>query len=465
MTIDVAIIGGGVSGLAAAHGLRRRGYSAVVLERQARAGGNAVSQRRDGFLMEHGPSTVASTADDVLRLSQELGLEGDRCAMGDGVQRRYLVDGGRLRGIPVGPLGFLKSGYLSLPGRLRLMAEVLVPRGRADTEETVAQFCARRFGSEFSERVMDPLVAGIYAGRAAELSVSAVFPKLVALEKRYGSITRGMVLRARAGGRMPGSRFFSWREGVGTLPAALTADLGGAVRTGVAVRRLTRAGARLQVDTAHGTLSVRAVVVATQPHVAAQLLDGLDADAAAAACEIAAPPMAVVFLGYKRRDVDHPLNGLGFLTAESEGRMLNGAQFTSTMFANRAPDDRVSVTCYFGGARRPELAMRPSAELIDLAGKELADLIGARRPPLVARVRHWPRGLPLYGPGHGRRVAALAALSERQPGLFVTGNHLVGISVEACVQLAGQTAGRVAEFLDQQQAGARQSQSKIAAPS
>lgn len=451
MTIDVAIIGGGVSGLATACALRRQGYNAVVLERQVRAGGNAVSQRIGGFLMEHGPSTVASTADDVLTLSQKLGLEGDRCAMGAGVQRRYLVDAGKLRGIPVGPLGFLSSPYLSLSGRARLMLEALVPRGAGNEEETVAQFCARRFGHEFSQRVMDPLVAGIYAGRAADLSVSAVFPKLVELEERYGSIARGMVLRARAGGRMPGSRFFSWRHGVGTLPRALALHLGDSVRAGVAVRRLSRSGANIRVETTTGTLSVRAVVVATQPHVAAQLLEGLDGDAAAAAGAIAAPPLAVVFMGFARRDVAHPLDGLGFLTAETEGRMLNGAQFSSTMFPNRAPDAKVSVTCYFGGARRPDLAMRPSEELIDLARNELGDLIGARGKPLVAQVRHWPRGLPLYGLGHTSRTAELASLSQRQPGLFVTGNHLAGISMEACVHLAGQTAGRVGDYLDQQE--------------
>ena len=290
--IDVCVIGGGVSGLSVAHALRRQGHDVLVLERQVRAGGNAISERIGGFLMEHGPSTVAATATDVLGLSRDLGLDGDECAMGAGVRRRYLVSNGQLNGIRTGPLGFLLSDYLSVTARLRIMAEALIPRGGRVSEETVADFCARRFGREFTERVMDPLVAGIYAGRADELSVTAVFPRLVALEREHGAISRALITRVRAGARMPGSRFFSWRQGVGGLPAALTRDLGGVVRTGVVVRSVRRSAAGYTLDTSTGSLSARAVVVAAQARVAAGILETLDVPGAEAAHGIAVPPLA-----------------------------------------------------------------------------------------------------------------------------------------------------------------------------
>ncbi|MEK7246405.1 MAG: protoporphyrinogen oxidase, partial [Pseudomonadota bacterium] len=335
--LDVAVIGGGISGMTAAYCLGRRGHRVIVLERQTHVGGNAVSERSEGFLMEHGPSTVNADSPAAVGLSRELGLEGQRCALGDGVRRRYLVSRGALRGIPVHPLGFLCSDYLSLGARLRLMAEVIVPRRRdTEAEETVSAFSARRFGAEFAARVIDPMVGGIYAARASEASVAALFPKLVELERRHGSVTGGIIHRRRRGASMPGSRLFSWRDGIGELPRALAARLGEVVRTGVAVRRIERHrdGFRLDVGAAGG-LDARTVLIATQPHVAAQMLDGIDGPAAAAAAEIDAPPLAVVFLGFRRQDVDHPLDGLGFLVAEDERRTLNGAQFCSTMFAGR----------------------------------------------------------------------------------------------------------------------------------
>ena len=446
--MDVAVIGGGISGLATAYNLKSRGCSVVVLERQTLPGGNAFSQRMGGFLMEHGPSTVNAAAAIAVETSRALGLDDQRCDLGEGVRRRYLVAEGRLAGISTGPLGFLASGYLSPLARLRMLAEFAFPHQLGGEEETALAFCSRRFGREFAERVMDPLVAGIYAGRASELSVLAIFPKLVALERIYGSVSLGLMHRRREGGKMPSSRLFSWREGIAALPRALTRRLGGSVRTGIAVRRVRREADGFRIDAGKdGVFGARAVVMATQPHVAAQLLDGLDDTAAAAAGEIEAPPLAVVFLGFKRNQVDHPLDGLGFLTAEVEGRNINGAQFSSTMFPGRAPEGYVSVSGYFGGARAPDLARLADEDLIQLARNEFSDLIGARGQPVVARVRHWPVGLPQYGIRHVERTACLRDTPLRQPGLFLTGNYFNGPSVGACLGMAGETATAVDRYV------------------
>ncbi len=451
MELDVAVVGGGVSGLATAYALQRRGHRVAVLERQVRPGGNAVSERLGGFLMEHGPSTVASSSLAAQELSRALDLDHGRCELGQGVRQRYLVAEGRLRGIPVHPLGFLLSDYLSLKARLRLLAEALIPAGGAGApgdEESVARFCARRFGPEFAERVIDPLVGGLYAGRAEELSISAVFPALVEFERAHGSVTLGLLRRQRRGNGMPGGRLFSWRSGIGALPRALAAALGPALRTGVAVRRLEPRPGGVRIDAgAAGTFGARAVVVATQPHVTAELLAQVDARAAAAAAAIEAPPLAVAFLGYSKAQVEHPLDGLGFLAPQRERRRLNGAQFCSTMFPGRAPEGFVAVAGYIGGARAPELACLPAPELIEIAQGEFRELIGARGAPLVARVRHWPRGLPQYRLGHQALLAPLVELGQAVPGIFVTGNYLKGPSVATCLQLAGETAAAVEGFL------------------
>ena len=448
MTIDVAVIGGGVSGLSTAFALKRKGHSVVVLERAVRPGGNAFSERIGGFLMEHGPSTVNAISAPALALNHALGLEAERCELGSAVQNRYLVDGGQLAGIPVHPFGFFTAGYLSLAAKLRLMMEPFVPRHADETEETVAQFCARRFGAEFSARIMDPLVGGIYAGSAASLSVSAIFPRLVEMEREYGSLIRAVIRKRLKGGRMPGRRLYSWRNGIAALPLALAASLGEHVRAGVVVRRVRAHREGLAIDTGRsGTLTARAVVLATQPHVAAGLLEGLAPAAAEAAARIEAPPLAVVFLGYRREQVAHPLDGLGFLAASGEGRAITGAQFCSTMFPGRAPEGFVAISGYFGGARNPALGALPRGELIAIARAEFGDLLGASGEPVIANVRHWPAGLPQYGLGHARGVEHLKSVSQAQPGLYVTGNYLHGPSVADCVALAQDTAAAVHDEL------------------
>ena len=449
MNIDVAIIGGGVSGLATAFDLQRRGHRVAVLERQAHAGGNAISERIGGFLMEHGPSTVNAASAAARAFSRDLGLDPARCELGAGVRRRYLVDDGALSAISVHPLGFLLSGYLSLPARLRLMAEIAVPPRRDGAEETVAEFCSRRFGPEFSRRVIDPLVGGLFAGRADDLSLSAVFPALANLERESRSVSLGVLARRRRGGKMPSRRLFSWQNGIGSLPRALGAWLGEAVWSGVAVRRIRPASGGFSITTkGAGTVRARSVVIATQPHVAAQLLDGLSPDGATAAGGIDAPPLAVVFLGYRREQVGHPLDGLGYLAAPEEGSDLTGAQFCSTMFPGRAPEGHVAVAGYVGGARAPDLATLPAADLIDLARREFGQLIGANGAPVIARVRHWALGIPQYRRGHGERVDRLSSLEHQVPGLFVTGNYLRGPSVAVCLAGAEQTAGHVDGFLN-----------------
>jgi len=446
--IDVAVIGGGISGLTAAHELRRQGHNVMVLERQVRSGGNAISENIGGFLMEHGPSTTNAALPEVGDLSGALGLNTSLVDLSDKVKRRYLVKGGELAGISIHPLGFFLSSYLSPAGRLRLMAELAVPKQHKDTDETVDQYFTRRFGSEFSTRVMDPLVGGLYAGRADELSVESVFPKLVNMENRHGSICRAVLSRHLRGRLMPSRRLSSWSKGIGSLPAALSRALSGDIRTGIAVRDVRVRGAGFEIDTHNGgKVAARAVLVATQSHVAAVLLERVSPDGAEAISEISAPPLAVVFMGYKRKAVDHPLDGLGYLAPSSENRVLTGVQFPSSMFPGRAPEGYVSMTGYLGGARYPGVAQLTEDDLAALAKEEFKDLLGARGCPEVSRVRCWPRGIPQYQVGHQSRLQKIQEISNDVPGLFVTGNYLAGPSVGACVSSALEAAEDISTHL------------------
>jgi oxygen-dependent protoporphyrinogen oxidase len=272
------------------------------------------------------------------------------------------------------------------------------------------------------------------------------------MEQTHGSITRA-ILKAHKGSE-PGRRLYSWPGGIGSIPRALARMLEDRVRTGVSVLKLRRVGAGFEMHTSAGTLRARAVVLAVQPHVAAGLLAPLDPEGADAAGDITAPPVNVVFLGYRREQIAHRLDGLGFLATKDPRRIISGAQFCSTMYAGRAPAGHVSISAYSGGARNPDLGQLSEADLVARTHAELADLLGIKGPPVLHRTRRWPLGLPQYTLGHQARVAAIAAISRRQPGLFVTGNFLHGVSVANCLSAAILTAAGVARALSPS-AGAR----------
>ena len=232
------------------------------------------------------------------------------------------------------------------------------------------------------------------------------------------------------------------------MPRALAGRLGQALRGGVAVRRVTPMAEGYRIQTGRsGALHARSVILATQPHVAAALLEDLDPVGAHAAGSIQAPPLAVVFLGYERGQVAHPLDGLGYLTVERPGQSVNGALFCSTIFPGRAPDGQVALTAYLGGARNPDVGRADPKELVAAVREDFRDRLGARGEPVVSRVRLWPRGLPQYRPGHLDRVAALESVELRCPGLFLAGNYFSGPAVAACVARACDAAARVQEYL------------------
>lgn len=428
----------------------RNGHEVVVLDRQATPGGRIQTEQRSGFLVEHGPNSMISPASGAEALIDALGLNGERIDKSDAVRRRYLVRDGRAHALPIDPLGFFSSRFFSVRGRLRLLAEPFIGRGPDD--ESVADFVRRRFGRELLDYVFDPLVGGLYAGNPENLSVAALLPRLKQLEMRYGSVVRGVAAKALAGmdPRFDPRRrmLFSFRHGMATLPRQLARSLGPRLRSGVRVEALhaeAGGGFRLSVrehDRA-ATLRAQRVVVALPAYAAARVLAPLCADAALALESIDHPPLAVVALGYRRTQVAHPLDGLGVLTPTIERRGVLGLLFSSTLFARRAPDGHVLLTAYVGGARQPELALLPRAELLALVRDEAEALLGAQGEPIFDSVRYWRHGLPQPDLAHAQRIEALRELERRWPGLAVTGNYVAGVSTVACIEAAQAAAARV----------------------
>jgi len=435
----------------------RHGQDVVVLDRRAEPGGRIHTEQRDGFLVEHGPNSMISPAAGAEVLIGSLGLSAQRIEKGDAVRQRYLVRNGKVHPLPLDPVAFFSSSFFSLRGRLRLLAEPFICRGPRD--ETVAAFVRRRFGRELLDYVFDPLIGGIYAGNPEDLSMLALLPRLKQLEMRYGSVILGVVAKALSGldPRFDPRRrmLFSFREGMATLPRQLARSLGQRLISGIRVEEVRpgpdgrfRILMRDQARTT--TMHVNGVVVALPAYAAARVLGSLAPNIEPQLATIEHPPLAVVALGYRRPQVAHPLDGLGVLTPTIERRNILGVLFSSTLFAHRAPSNKVLLTAYVGGARQPELAQLPRDELISLVRREASDLLGAHGDPVFDSVRYWRYGLPQPDLGHSTRLEALRELEEEYPGLAVTGNYVGGVSTSACIDAAVAAAQRISSQITSQ---------------
>jgi protoporphyrinogen/coproporphyrinogen III oxidase len=427
---DVLVIGAGISGLATAFRLGRRGLSVAVLEAAERVGGAIATHAADGWRFELGPNTVLDGNPAVAELVAEAGLGEERIAASPSAKRRYLYKDGVLHPLPGGSASFLRTSLFSAGAKLRLLREPFVGRPAEGVEETVAAFVRRRLGGAFLDYAVGPFVSGVYAGDPERLSVRWAVPKIAALEREHGSLIRGAIARRK--GPAPGGSMISFREGLETLPLRLAREIGD-VRTGVPVLAVLPESGGFRVETAAGPLAASRVVLAVPADVAARLLDRATAGRSLTLAEIPYAPVAVVALGYRREDVAHPLDGFGYLVPRKEGKRTLGCLFPSTIFPDRAPAGHVALSAFAGGRTDPEIAGWDEDRIAATVEGEVREALGIRGAPVFRLVRRWPRAIPQYEIGHGRFVELARAIERDLPGLAIGGNLLSGISVPDCI--------------------------------
>ncbi|REJ87147.1 MAG: protoporphyrinogen oxidase [Planctomycetota bacterium] len=467
----IAVVGGGITGLAAAHRIvelateSNRPVEVTLIEASQRLGGVFGTRRIGGYTIETGADSFITDKPWAVDLCRRLGLESSLIGVDPEYRRALILYRGRPVPAPeglnlmapsrLGPI--LRTPLLSPLGKARLGLEWLVPRRRSREDESLASFVRRRLGRQMLDRIVQPMIGGIYTADPEKLSLSATLPRFVEMEREHGSLTRAALRNRRsrpsqtedASGARYGM-FASLAEGMSQLPGALAERIRstGEIRLGHAVTTVEPAE-RVSDRSPSKSFRIRladdsqvaadAVILAVPAYRAADLIDAWEGQLAEALREIEYASSAIVVTGHRLADIGHPLDAAGLVVPYIEGRSLLAVSFLSRKFAGRAPEGCVVLRTFVGGAMHPEVLERSDDELTSLVLSELGEILGVTGRPDVSTVVRYHRAMPQYHVGHQARVAAIDRIASRHPRLALAGNAYHGVGLPDCIH-SGQSA-------------------------
>ena len=449
----IVVVGGGISGLAAAQRLIDLGQTNVILlEASTRLGGTIETTQRDGFLLERGPDSFISEKPHALELARRLGLESQLIQTNEKFRRSFIVRNGRLRPVPEGfqllapsrIAPFLMTDIFRVAGIARMAADLFLPRkaNNGTDDESLASFVRRRLGKEALERMAQPMVGGIYTADPETLSLRATLPRFLDMEQRHRSLILAMLRQGAAqksgtsGARY--SLFLSFDRGMQVLVDAVT-RINADIRLGTRAQRLSVDQGWTITTDKDEHLKAEAVCLAVPAYVAASLLNDVDEQLARKLRNIKYASTATINFAYKRSAIAHPLNGFGFVVPFIEKRSVIACTFSSVKFSGRAPDDHVLLRAFAGGALQPEIFALDEAEMAKRVETDLRELLGISEPPLFTEVAKWERSMPQYEVGHLDRVKEMESAANELPGLALAGNAYRGAGIPDCIR-SGEAA-------------------------
>ena len=459
----IAIIGGGISGLAAAFELeeqRRGGTDAdyVLYESSPQLGGVLRTERIDGCVIEAGPDSFITEKPWAADLCRELGLGDQLIGSNDTHRKTYILVRGRLVEMPDGlmfmvPTRILPTGLsplFSWKTKLRMARELFHPQLAIDPDETIASFVERHYGAEMVDRLADPLLSGIYGGEAATLSLRAVLPRFAEMEQSHGSLGRAMLAARRkmklAAKDPTPPLFTSLKDGMQRLAEAVASRLSPAsLLVNAPVKAIEPEAGGWVVSAEMRSDHFDAVILALPAHCAARLLSICSPELAAELAAIQYSSSITVSLGFNRSVRQSLPAGFGFLVPRSEGKQMLAATFVHNKFPHRAPDDRALLRCFFAGKSAERIWPLSEAQILGVTRNELQQILGLRAEPLFARVYKWKSAMAQYGVGHLDRLDRIWRMLQKLPGLALAGNAYGGIGVPDCVRSGRDAAKEVAQ--------------------
>ncbi|MGJ8638182.1 MAG: protoporphyrinogen oxidase [Opitutaceae bacterium] len=435
------IIGAGISGLALAWQIKRKGGDCTVLEESDCVGGAMRSVRDGAYLAEEGPNSIlindAKIEDFIYSIPE---LPEQVVEASSEANKRFIVRNGKPHAVPMGPLSAMTTPLWSFGGKLRVLKEPFIKRIDPDLEESVADFVRRRLGDELYRYAINPLVGGIYAGDPEKLSLRYGFPKLYALEQEHGGLIRGAFAKLKGKSNEPKvrKRIITFKQGITEFPQKIAKALGKDLHTGVSIEKIERTGDLWEVSWNGSKKACFEELIITIPsHRIGELpLPKELASSLTFLHDIDYPPLSVLSLAYKRTDITHPLDGFGALVPECENRKILGALFPSSLFKGRAPADEALITVFIGGERQPELANPNTDAIMETVTPELKELLGVQGEPTFCHHKYWKQAIPQYKLGYGKLLSQISQVESAHPGLRLTGNYRAGISVTYCIEAA-----------------------------
>jgi oxygen-dependent protoporphyrinogen oxidase len=460
----ILIVGGGITGLAAAHHLgelaaaREMPVEVSILERGTRVGGPLKTIRRDGFVIEAGADSFLTEKPAAAELARRIGLASELIPTRPEFRRTYVVRAGRLVEIPEGfsllaPSRFMSvlgSPLFSTAGKLRIALEPLIPRRADSGDESLASFVTRRLGREVLDRVAQPLAGGIYTADPTRLSIGATMPRFVEMERKYGSVIRGLraaeKARAAQSSGTSGARwnlFLSFRRGMGSLVEALQSRVGSSLRFGAEVSGIERrADSGWTVALASGErMAADAVICAAPAFAAARIVRAINPELAELLGTINYASAAVVNMAFRMEDFPTPPDAFGFVVPIAENRKIIAGSFSSLKYEGRAPEGALLARAFLGGVLQKGMMELADDEMIAAARDEFADLLGVTAAPAIAEVQRWPDAMPQYDVGHMDRIGAIERAAAEIPRFALAGAAYRGVGIPDCVR-SGEEAAR-----------------------
>ena len=464
----IAVIGGGVSGLATAYFIRKeanaqgRKVQVDLFEREDRPGGKFEARKESGYLVEGGPNGFLDSKPWTLDLVRELGMEDRLLPSDQAAARRFIYSNGRLHELKASILSFFLNGPLSVRGRLRIIGELWAPTTPKGEDTALSEFAIRRMGKEALEKLLDPMVSGIFAGDPYRMSLRASFPRIAELEDNYGGLTKAMLkissekkkakkrgedVGVSSGPSGPGGVLTTFKTGINELTDRLALELGDRFHSEEEVGTLREDKGLWKITSRGGDYSADAVVLATPSDVSAGILSETAPDTAAILDQIPYSPMAVIGLGYDLADLTPPPHGFGYLIPSVEKVKLLGALWDTSIFPGfRADKDHFLIRAMVGGARDHETPFLPDIDLLDLIRKNLSLTMGLTATPTYQTVFRWKKAIPLYTVGHLERLEE--AEGKLPAGIVLTGNAYRGVGINDCVRDAESAAKKTIKGLD-----------------
>ena len=458
----IVVIGGGISGLATSKRILELDPSVdlTLLEAGPRLGGVIRTERRDGFLLEHGPDNFITTLPAGIRLCEKLGFEDELVPTNDAHRRAFVLHRGRLKPIPSGfaimapsrAWPILSSSILSPLGKLRLIGEIFARQRTDDQDESLASFVRRRLGRETYDRLVQPLVGGIYTADPEKLSVLATMPRFRQMEKQNGSLVRAMWKQQRgaasADKKASGARYSQFvapRAGMESFVVALAESLSpSTICVNEPVKNLERPTEGKWQVTVGGespkVLSADGIVIAIPSRPASRLLHDVDSNLADDLESIEYGSCALASFGFRREQITHPLDGFGVVIPIVERRKILSATFTSTKYPGRAPEGHVLIRTYIGGGCQPDLLEQSDDELLAMALSELTDILEVKGDPVLKHINRNNNAMPQYHVGHLTLAQRIKDRVNQLDGLVLAGNSLQGVGIPQCIQ-SGEAAG------------------------